>query len=358
MHLTLQRWLEQSGLTSVSYHVRDARGQELAAHLPQTPRKGASTTKLLTIDAALRRLGPDHRFALEVLHDGDRLVLRGCNPWIQPRDMVRLAVSVGAHAPDLFLDDSRYPVFEVPCGWDEDSLPLNAQPVMPMNLREYFGYDPAAAVAEALAGTLTAQGHTTVYRGRGSAGGEVVGALASATLLDLAVECLQASHNLMAEIIGRETAIAAGLPPTFESLQAAILTALPAGTQGVRLQDASGLSRGNRVRADLLTQVLHSWLDGPLIEQAGLPLAGLTGTLSAANGWFQTSSGGRVRGYIRAKSGTHSDCVALAGCTFAPQRPRRLFAILVEGLAGPAPNLAIRRHVEQFALLVATQPGR
>lgn len=357
MHVTLQRWRLRSGLTSISYHVRAVDGEELAAHDAQVPRTGASTTKLLTIDAALRRFGPDHRFTVEVLHDGDRLILRGCNPWLQPRDMVGLAANVSRHAAELLLDDSRYPPFVVPRGWREDSLPLDVQPVMPMTLREYFGHDPAAAVAEALAGTLTAQGHPTRYRGRGSAGGEVVGRLASATLLDLAIECLHSSHNLMAEILGRETAISGGLPPTFDSLQTSILTGLPVDTEGIRLRDASGLSTGNRLRADVLTHVLHTWLDGPLLDQAALPLAGLTGTLSAVNDWFQTPSAGQVRGYIRAKSGTRTDCVALAGCTFAPQRPLRVFAILVDGLPGPAPNVAVRRQVEEFARLVALAPG-
>jgi D-alanyl-D-alanine carboxypeptidase/D-alanyl-D-alanine-endopeptidase (penicillin-binding protein 4) len=161
----------------------------------------------------------------------------------------------------------------------------------------------------------------------------------------------------MAEIIGRETAIAAGLPPTFDSLQAAILADLPVDTTGIRLDDASGLATGDRIRVDVLTHVLHSWLDGPMIEQAGLPLAGLTGTLSEVNDWFTTEPAAQVRGYLRAKSGTHAEAVALAGYSFAPLRPRRVFAIVVDGLPGPAPHLAVRRQVELFARLVALAPG-
>ncbi len=353
MHLTLQRWLHGSGLGRVSYHVRDVSGATAAAHEPTTPRSGASTTKLLTADAAFRVLGPAHRFRVEVVHDENRLYVRGCHPWLQPQDLVELVGSVSRHAPELALDDTRYPAFELPPGWSETDIPLNVQPVAPLNLREYFGADPARAVAEALAGLFTAAGHPTRFVGRAQARGDVVGRLDSIPLVDLVNECLLSSHNLMAEILGREIAIAAGLPPTFESMHTALTLGLAADTEGVHLIDACGLSTHDRVRADLLTHVLHSWLGPTVFDRVSLPLAGLTGTLSAVNDWFQHEPASSVRGYVAAKSGTHTDCVALAGYTFAPHRPTRVFAILVDGLGGPPPHLEVRREIEQFVRLVA-----
>ena len=61
------------------------------------------------------------------------------------------------------------------------------------------------------------------------------------------------------------------------------VTALGLDTRGVVLRDASGLSRENRVRADLLTRLLALGYDGqhPVLRRAldGLPIGGLTGTL-------------------------------------------------------------------------------
>jgi D-alanyl-D-alanine carboxypeptidase/D-alanyl-D-alanine-endopeptidase (penicillin-binding protein 4) len=354
VHLRLQQWLGNCGLQAVSYHVRGTSGSTLAAHADSTARRGASTTKLVTIDAALRVLGPHHRFSLEVLSDGQRLYLRGCHPWVQVPELLELAASVQSSAPTLLLDDTRYPRFVLPDGWSADDLPLNVQPVMPMNLREYFGLDPAAAVAEAVAGILTAFGHPTRYAGRAVAQGAVDGQVLSPPLLDLAVECLQTSHNLMAEVIGRETAIALGLNPDFESMQAALTTGLNADLAGVSLHDASGLSLDDRVRADLLTHILQTWLGPLMFARAALPLAGLTGTMSAINDWFQSGPAAHVRGFVQAKSGTHVNCVALAGYTFVPDRPVRIFAILVDDLPGPSPHLQVRREVEEFVRLVAT----
>lgn len=357
MHLSLQDWLHQSGLSEVSYHVLDAAGTVLASHEAAAPRAGASTTKLLTADAALRALGPDHRFRLEISHHGSALFLTGCHPWLQTADLLQLATTCPTEAPELFLDDSRYPPFVLPDSWSAEDLPLNVQPVAPINLREYFGHDPAGAASEAVAGLLTANGHPTRFTGRGRARGDVVGSVDSPPLLDLVVECLYSSHNLMAEILGRETALALGLPPEFASMQAAITEGLAADTTGMRLLDASGLSHLDRVRADVLTHVLHGWLDRFMFGRATLPLAGLTGTVSAVNDWFQNGPAADVRGYLQVKTGTHEDCVALAGYTFAPQRPVRVFAVLVDGLVDVSPHLEVRREVELFARLVALEPA-
>jgi D-alanyl-D-alanine carboxypeptidase len=354
--VSLRRWLQTTGLNHVSFHVRDASGQTVAAHDEQVPRRGASTTKLLTVDAALRVLGHEHRFAVEVISDGECMYLRGCHPWLQVQDLLDLSASVVTHHGRLFLDDTRYPAFVRPDGWRPEDLPLNVQPVMALNLREYFGYDPAAAVAEALAGVLTAQGRPTVYAGRAVARGRLSGQLHSPAVLQLAQECLQTSHNLIAEVLARETALGLGLPPAFESMQQALTQGLTADTDGVRLHDGSGLSLDDTVRADLLTHVLHGWLDNLMFVSAALPLGGLTGTLSAVNDWFQSPPGSTLRGYVQAKSGTHVDSLALAGYTYHPQRPLRVFAVLVEGLPGAPADRLIRGHLEEFVHIVAMAP--
>ena len=353
VHLGLRDWRRASGLSHLSYHVRDEHGVTVAQHEAMIPRRGASTAKLLTADAALRVLGAGHRFRLELVSDGDALFLRGCHPWVQVPDLRLLTATVHSDAGDLLLDDSRYPSFCLPDGWAPEDVPLNVQPVTPINLREYFGHDPAAAVAEAIAGLLTARGHATRWKGRGLSHGQVVAHVDSPPLLDVAVECLQSSHNVMAEILGRETALSIGLPPSFDSMQATLVDRLEVDTAGVLLMDACGLASQNRVRTDVLTSVLHGWLDDRARPTVPLPIAGVTGTLSAVNGWFQRDPEARLRGYVMAKSGTHHDCLGLAGYTFAPDQPLRVFAILIDGLPGPSPHPAVRRQIEAFVHHVA-----
>lgn len=353
--MSLTSWLADSGLTEVSFHVRELTGQVVAEHDAQQPRMAASTTKLLTVMAALEVLGPDHRFVTDVLRDGSRLYLRGGgDPWILPQAMADLARSVQVQAvTELLLDDTRYPQFTLPPGWEQDYLPLDMQPVAPLNLREYFGFDPGRAVAEGLAGTLTATGTPIRYAGRGVAAGDVVATLQSATLRDLGVECLQASHNLIAEVLARETAIAMGLLPTWENVPAAIAGALGIPMDG--LVDGSGLSTDGRLRVDVLTDLLVRALAGPVIRDGMLPLAGVTGTMSAVNDWFQDGPAAAVRGYVRAKSGTHAHAVALAGIAAFPDRPVRIFAIVADQLASARPHLPVRRHVEEFVRIVAQE---
>jgi D-alanyl-D-alanine carboxypeptidase/D-alanyl-D-alanine-endopeptidase (penicillin-binding protein 4) len=90
------------------------------------------------------------------------------------------------------------------------------------------------------------------------------------------------------------------------------------------MYDGSGLSRYNYVTAELLVQVLERmWRDerhrAPFV--AGLPIAGIDGTLS-------TRMKGTLRRRVQAKTGTISNARALAGYLDTTHRGRLAFAMV------------------------------
>jgi D-alanyl-D-alanine carboxypeptidase/D-alanyl-D-alanine-endopeptidase (penicillin-binding protein 4) len=146
--------------------------------------------------------------------------------------------------------------------------------------------------------------------------GSVLGSVESAPVRDQLALALTDSDNALTEILARQAAYRSGARTDFAAVGAWVVTqvaALGLATDGVRLLDASGLSRENRVRADLLADVLVLGYDGthPVLRRAldGLPIAGLTGTLAER----LTGSDHAAAGRARAKTGTLTGANALAG---------------------------------------------
>ena len=112
---------------------------------------------------------------------------------------------------------------------------------------------------------------------------------------------------------------------------------------GLRLEDGSGLSDGNRVAAITFARLLS---DAELRGGSGalyllLPLGGKEGTLE---GYDFTGALGRVR----AKSGHLSGVSALAGYVNTVHHGRIVFAFLIDGSPGD-PDAAIVRAVNRLA---------
>lgn len=333
-------------------------GRATGELLPDAPMIPASCAKLLTAATALITLGPEHRSTTTVALLGDRLFLRGGGePSMEPQDLARLAAQTAgalSRPVTVHIDETRYPPFTPASGWAADYLPVEVQPVVPLTLREYFGHDPGRAAGEALAGSLSMLGLDARFAGPAAtpATARVVGRARSRRIADQVVHMLHSSHNLTAEVLHREAALATGGAATWEaagitSIDALRTIGLP--TRGLVRADGSGLSIDNRTSARLLVELLRR----VHLDQAGLgeirdalPLAGITGTMSAINDWFQQPPGDRARGYLRAKPGTLREVVTLAGITAAPGRRRRVFAILSNGPAD-------KRQVERMAAQIA-----
>jgi D-alanyl-D-alanine carboxypeptidase/D-alanyl-D-alanine-endopeptidase (penicillin-binding protein 4) len=150
-------------------------------------------------------------------------------------------------------------------------------------------------------------------------------------------EALTASDNLLAESLGRQVAIARGLPASFDGAAAGISAALAeAGldTAGLTLSDASGLSQDDRTPAALLVDVLRGAADGSVADAdgllSGLPVAGYDGTLAERT----VEGGDAAPGAVRAKTGTLLGVNDLAGTVLTADGRLLAFAVLADGTVG------------------------
>jgi D-alanyl-D-alanine carboxypeptidase/D-alanyl-D-alanine-endopeptidase (penicillin-binding protein 4) len=194
---------------------------------------------------------------------------------------------------------------------------------------------PALAAGQALASMLGLPA-AAVTAGTAPAGAAVLGAVESATYGDLVRQMLQDSDNVIAEVLGRQVALASHQPATFVGAAAAIHATL-AGLgvdDGGAMLDASGLSPGDRLAPTTLTAVLRlaGAADRPDLGwvAASLPVAGWSGTL--ANRYL--SGAARVgAGDVRAKTGTLTGVSTLAGLVTTKSGRLLAFSLVADQVA-------------------------
>ncbi len=131
------------------------------------------------------------------------------------------------------------------------------------------------------------------------------------------------------------------------------VAALGVDVTGVQLQGASGLGRDTRITARALTDVLSLIAAGKHPElgpvAAGLPVAGVTGTLHDR---YDQPDSVAAAGVVRAKTGTLTGVSSLAG--FLRDADGRLlaFAVMSDSVA-PGGSVLARRAQDRFATALA-----
>lgn len=329
----------------------------------------ASTTKLLTVGAALEVLGPDHRFSTRVLRGAtprEVVLVGGGDPYLASRpatpdeaaatypprvDVRSLAASAaqalgGSGRVRVRFDDSRYTGPTDNPAWRRDYVaddivsPITA--LMVDGGREEDGVDrsddPSLAAARAFADGLAAAGMTVVGQPRRTdvPGGEELATADSAPLADIAERVLDVSDNEGAEVLAHEVGLAAQGAGSFEAGAAGVLATL--GGLGIdvstdELYDGSGLSRRNRVTTStLITLLQHA--AGPEGDRtrsliSGLPVAGFTGSLT----YRFAEVPAVARGLVRAKTGTLTGVHALAGVVVGRDETPMVFVLAADKVA-------------------------
>jgi D-alanyl-D-alanine carboxypeptidase/D-alanyl-D-alanine-endopeptidase (penicillin-binding protein 4) len=166
----------------------------------------------------------------------------------------------------------------------------------------------------------------------------VVATVDSPPMTALVARMLTSSDNDLAEAIGRAVAIASGRPASFAG-EAAALTAgldrLGVPAEGLRLVDASGLSRLDRVSAVTLAQALQAAVRVPALRTLldGVPIAAATGTLAER---FRAKTTRAGAGVVRAKTGTLAGVNGLAGTVVDADGRLLVFAFFTDRAASPA----------------------
>jgi D-alanyl-D-alanine carboxypeptidase/D-alanyl-D-alanine-endopeptidase (penicillin-binding protein 4) len=354
-------------------------GDSLYARNSDTKTIPASTTKLLTAAAVLAARGPSYRLTTRAVagaQPGEVVIVGGGDPTMAVNGkgqfpgaarLDKLAAQVkkalgGAKPTRVVVDASLFTGPTSAIGWSSDdispggqvaaiqALMTNAGRIKPVH-HEFGGdprySDPAMAAGRSFARQLGVP-TSAVSRGKApatapdgasaapDAAGKVLGQVQSPPLVQVVDWMLTQSDNVIAEALGRQVALAAGKPATFEGAADAMLAKL--GELGlpsdeVVLSDASGLSRKNGITPAMLTDTLALAAGGtqPALSSifGGLPVAGWSGTLRSR---FVTPNPNKVgQGVVRAKTGTLSGVNTMAGELITKDGRLLVFAIMASG---------------------------
>lgn len=356
-------------LGTVSGLVVDAAtGTELFTRHASTPMAPASTVKLLTAAAALTRLSGAEPPSTGVVRSGNTLYLVGggdvtlaakASPgYPRVATLADLAAQTAAAVTSTGPLRLRYDVTawsgpDLAPGWSSGYLTAgNVSRLRPLEVDEGRlaagataprAADPAQQAALDFRQALHDNGvqvRGQVREAVAPASGLGIAAVASPPVPALVARMLTDSDNDLAEALGRIIARRAGQPATFAGAAAAVTDAvrgLGVPTRGLRLYDASGLSRDDRVTPRTLVGVLRLATGGDRVlapMAAGLPVAGFTGTLADRYRGTLTAAAG---GVVRAKTGTLAGVNALAGQVVDADGRLLLFAFLAGNVPSPTP---------------------
>lgn len=387
----LDALLKPDGDGSFTGLVQDAlTGQVLFDRGGSESRIPASNMKLLTAVAALRAIGPDHRFGTRVLAGpasnqvvltggGDVLLGAGESAPNQVMGHAGLATLATATVDALqaigttgelkvLLDDSLFSGPALNPAWAEGDVAAGeVAPLYPLALSS-ARFDPAVTTgprpqdsaltaAEAFAAQLKTAGAAagltvmagvdryTAPSGDAPPAEEpaVLAEVQSATMGQQVDLMLQTSDNYLAEVLGRMAASAAGEPASNDGATSAVRTQLVnlgIPTDTMRLADVSGLALANQVSARQFAEVVRAITSGTdtrlLAALDGFPVAGLTGTLDSRYGDGTTARGA---GLVRAKTGTLNSVIALSGYVVDADGRLLVFSFIGNGLTpGAAGN--------------------
>lgn len=195
------------------------------------------------------------------------------------------------------------------------------------NRPEDAGKEAVASYVKALNDVGAGQG-LTFSEGSGSAesashdADQRLGTVESATVLEQAKYMMENSDNVLAEVLGRNAAVAAGNEGSIDgAIRTVRQTLSDAGisTEGLTQKDSCGLSADNRVTPITLSQIIAKATQSKTATSnlaETLPVAGGTGTLANRFGADEATV---AQGAARAKTGTLLTVNSLTGYTTTSQ---------------------------------------
>ena len=351
--------LDDARLGKASIQFRDVTtGNVVLAKNPQLPLLPASSTKVLTVSAALLKLDLDDRITTRVVQSGsDIAVIKAAGDvWMTYETIKDLAEQIRKNLPgvkQVQIDTSAWTAPSFIESWGRENITEGF--IAPMEPAMIYGarlngarsgdvprsntpaLDVAGAVARELGVTAFSKAEGTVPAGEGV---KELAKVESPTLRERVEKLMETSDNVMAEAVGRELS---GNDPVGETLR--ILGEHFQIPADLKIFDNSGMSKANRIPAEFLDSLMfaaakdNSRLSAIL---ATLPVAAGTGTLESR---YTTLRG---RGYVRAKTGTLTDTSALVGTILSESGRVYTFAII----SNDAPILEARSAMDELASAV------
>ena len=351
--------LDDARLGKASIQFRDVTtGNVVLAKNPQLPLLPASSTKVLTVSAALLKLDLDDRITTRVVQSGpDIAIIKAAGDvWMTYETIKDLAEQIRKNLPgvkQVQIDTSAWTAPSFIESWGRENITEGF--IAPMEPAMIYGarlngarsgdvprsntpaLDVAGAVARELGVTAFSKAEGTVPAGEGV---KELAKVESPTLRERIEKLMETSDNVMAEAVGRELS---GNDPVGETLR--ILGEHFQIPADLKIFDNSGMSKANRIPAEFLDSLMfaaakdNSRLSAIL---ATLPVAAGTGTLESR---YTTLRG---RGYVRAKTGTLTDTSALVGTILSESGRVYTFAII----SNDAPILEARSAMDELASAV------
>lgn len=344
---------------TISWELLDGvSGQPIASRDAHRMLIPASNTKTLTITSVLNAFNGDETFATTVTQPspGTIVLVGGGDPLLaseaaqpgtypQPASLRSLAQqtakalrAAGTTSVTLGYDASYFPASgwapTWPAKYRDQVTPISALWADEGKVDGARQADPAAAAAAIFARQLGEEGvqvsgAPAVAKGTG----EEIASVASLPVHALAQQAMLRSNNSFTEALGFQLAKHTGHPATFAGATAAIeqqLTKLGIWEKSAHLDDASGLSRSNKVSAAMLARANHHIITDARLTAVmdGLPVAGVTGTLRER---FTDDISAPALGVARAKTGTLSLVSSLSGYTTTADGSLVVFAIVLNG---------------------------
>lgn len=354
-------------------------GSAVTGDNPDACMTPASTFKLLTGAAILAAYGPDHRFTTKVVAgQGNQIVLvGGGDPYLSGSatanyperasigDLAEASAKAlkasGQTTVSLAYDDTLFsgpawnPAWLV--GYHEFATPTSALWVDSGIVGGVHGTDPSLGAANSFAAQLKARGIevTAVAAGTASQGATTLASVQSLPLDLIVSEVLLHSDNDGAEVMFRHIALEAGQPGSTIAAQTAMqtqLSSLGLWRDGMKIEDGSGLSRGNLATPTVLALAVAKGFTDARYRAlvSGLPTAAADGTLRSR--YDDQSSEGAGRGAVHAKTGTLTGVHSLAGFTRTADGGLVVFSFIANDIAAEQ-SLTARDWLDRTTSVVA-----
>ena len=345
-----------------------ADGRVLFERNADAPLAPASNEKLTVTFAALEELGPDYRFATQLLSTGHQVgstwvgnvYLKGFgDPVLSSADLAELVPQLQAQgitriAGRVLGDQSWFDSLRTAPGWKADyyvqqCAPISALMVDGDVVGGRVALDPALAATQRFRELLLRAGLAVGAAGVGTAPEEAfpLAQVDSEPLSQVLAQMDVPSDNRIAEMLIKDLGAEAAGRGTTAAGAAVVRHVLTAGRvplRGVRIVDGSGLSLDDRLTARAIATILIDAWNDPALRQpfwSALPVAGMTGTLQ------DRMERRPARGAVRAKTGTTDRASALSGYV----RRRYAFAVVQNGW--PVATFAARLAQDRFATALA-----
>lgn len=321
----------------------------------------ASTEKVVTGAIAISLLGPEKTFTTKVLDlgEGKILLVGGGDPYLLAEPDIRRAKApslknlaeqsaaalraAGKKSVELYWDDSLFTGANWHPDWS-DGYRDYMNPVTALSISAPFGTyqehygNPTAVAVSAFAKALKAQDIDVVVKTKlidYPASATQLAKVESLPLAELMPLYLLPSDNWKAEIIARHIAIAKGFSADFDGVKKAMTQVLQEWQiwdEGANIADGSGLSRQNRVSANMLVQILAKiWQNPKAISVAtGFPISGVNGTLK--NRFKESALTKEAKGLVHAKTGNLPGVSSLSGYYYANDGSLIVFALIANNV--------------------------